>query len=345
MPAGNSFFSIAALVSFIIFAAVATVFDLRERRIPDVLNFFFLVVAVGLVFSSGSFSTAYLLFIAASFIFAYALYRLGAWAGGDAKFFTAATAFLPLFGIRVDDAFYFLSFAWVFIASALLLVPALVLVYWKKLFGARKKIFSAALNAVRPAASGALAAAGTTFILSRALYASESFFLVFAVLFFFYLIRIPFWAGVVLAFFSAYYSPVQTIEFFVFFLAVLFLARFSRVVHPVISKRVFIKKIKAKDLVEGMIPAQTVFLRKGKPVAWRPSVKELVGAALSGKFPGPPGRIVADSSRAAGLSPNEIRELKRLGVKYLPVRESIPFTPVLAVGELVFVVVAWLAAS
>ena len=58
----------------------------------------------------------------ASFLFCFALvfsllpYALGAWAGGDAKFYSALASLLPLFGkTRVEDALI------LFLASALLL--------------------------------------------------------------------------------------------------------------------------------------------------------------------------------------------------------------------------------
>ncbi|MCX6767801.1 MAG: prepilin peptidase [Candidatus Micrarchaeota archaeon] len=343
-----------AFAAFLVFAALATAYDLRERRIPDVLNFFFLACAAALAFFHFNGAPAacalFAAFVAAAFAFAYLVYRLGAWAGGDVKFFTAAAAFLPLMGIQPNDAAGFFSFLWLFLASAFLLVPVLVIAYWKRISKSRKEVFAGATGAVMPALSAALAATGTVFILSRTLSLLQNHWLaaipVLAVLYF---VRVPFWAGAALAVAAAWLDPVQAAVFFAPSFAVFFLAKFSQQAYAVVSKNVLERRVSVSGLREGMIPAATVLARGGKPVLWKPSFKELLANALSGKPPAmkpvaPPGRVVADASKAAGLSAAAIRELKRLGVKYLPVKESVPFAPVLAVGEIVLVV-AWLAAS
>jgi len=80
-------------------------------------------------------------------------------------------------------------------------------------------------------------------------------------------------------------------------------------------------------------------------VFWKPTAAGIAARLLAGKPLAPQGRVVADSSKAAGVSKKQIAELKRLGVKYLQIRESMPFAPILAVGEAAFAVVVWLAAS
>jgi len=334
-----------AAVLFLAFSAAATAYDLRERRIPNILNYAFLLAAAGLAYWSG-YGLGYAAFVAASFCFAYLVYRLGAWAGGDAKFFTALTAFLPLLGINVGDPAMFFSFIWAFIASAAVLVPVAAIIYWEKLASARKQVADAAVSSVVPSVAGALGATGTVFILSRALSAwGASPLGAAAILLLFYALRVPLWLGAGLAAIAAVSAPQQALGLFAFSLAAFFLAKFSRAAYPIISARVFTTKTRAADLREGMIPAETVCAKAGKPVFWKPTAAGIAAGLLAGKPLVPEGRVVADSSKAAGLSKKQIAELKRLGVKYLQIRESMPFAPILTVGEAAFAVVVWLAAS
>jgi Flp pilus assembly protein protease CpaA len=79
------------------FAFAASLFDLKERRIPDWLNYSFLAAALVFGWIQGVFGTT-LLFSAVAFVFAFVLFKAGVWAGGDAKFFSSLSAFLPLLG-------------------------------------------------------------------------------------------------------------------------------------------------------------------------------------------------------------------------------------------------------
>lgn len=120
-------YKLAFAVAFI---SLASYFDLRQRRVPNALTL--PVVAIGV--AANAYSNAgleYYLALSLAFTFSYALYRLGAWAGGDAKFFTA------LFAIQSFGAF---SFVGIFLNSALLLVPVLVALHAGEFFAMRKKM-------------------------------------------------------------------------------------------------------------------------------------------------------------------------------------------------------------
>src|SRR3989344_4487377 len=113
---------LAALAGF----ALASFFDLRERRVPDWLSFG--LMAAGLVvnaFSGINALTQSVLVGTGSFLLAFALYRVGGWAGGDVKLFTALGFLVPSLG---SLAFFPL---WVFIASFVAVFPFVVLfVLW-----------------------------------------------------------------------------------------------------------------------------------------------------------------------------------------------------------------------
>lgn len=129
------------LVFAVAFIALASYFDLRQRRVPNALTL--PVIAIGVAanaYSNAGQEYYFALFFA--FAFSYVLYRLGAWAGGDAKFFTA------LFAIHSFGAF---SFIGIFLGAALLLVPVLVALHAREFLAMRGRVLSALAASVRNA--------------------------------------------------------------------------------------------------------------------------------------------------------------------------------------------------
>lgn len=102
------------LAAAFIFAVSATAFDFSQRRIPDWLNFVFFALGA-LASITSNVLLEFALFFALSLVFSTGLYRVGAWGGGDAKFFIALSSFLPLFGKGAESIFV------LFLVSALLL--------------------------------------------------------------------------------------------------------------------------------------------------------------------------------------------------------------------------------
>ncbi|MCK4327976.1 MAG: prepilin peptidase [Candidatus Diapherotrites archaeon] len=82
--------------------ALASLTDLRERIVPDWLSYS--MIGAGLAYHAGlsvmHWSAAHfvlsLISTALAFAFGYALWRVGAWAGGDVKLFTGIGALVPL---------------------------------------------------------------------------------------------------------------------------------------------------------------------------------------------------------------------------------------------------------
>ena len=105
-------------------------------RIISPLVLLVFALALALAFYKNIFSLNYALFIAAAFCFAYALYKLGAWAGGDAKFFTALLAYLPL----LTPKYGFEHILYAFLASALLLIPVTLLVFSREVLALRNQV-------------------------------------------------------------------------------------------------------------------------------------------------------------------------------------------------------------
>lgn len=296
----------APLACVSLFCLLAIYYDLRERRIPNSLNLLALLFAALFAALSGKLEVAFGSFVIVSFAFAFILYKLGVWAGGDAKFFTTLLAFFPLFRNAAVEYVVF-----VFLAAAALTLPVLAFLHWKKMFSLWREFASAASSSLAPALGGAIVSA----ILLLSLAA---------------LLNSP---------------PEKGLDKFAASFAILFAIAFLSKCFTLVSQKILRETISISSLKEGDIPAQSVYLEGGKPHPWEPpSAKQLLGsalrigpAALQGAFP-PKGEIIS-CLRARGVSKQEISKLKEAGVKQLAVKQSIPFAPALALG---FVLVAWL---
>lgn len=87
------------LFALLFYTATASWLDYKERKIPDWLNALFLLfsLAASFVYERPALFVQVFLF---ALLFSVMLYRLGAWAGGDAKFFAVLSSLLPLFDPR-----------------------------------------------------------------------------------------------------------------------------------------------------------------------------------------------------------------------------------------------------
>ncbi|MFH1056478.1 MAG: A24 family peptidase [Candidatus Micrarchaeota archaeon] len=110
MLALNFFFPATAA-----FLLVAAWLDLKSGKIPNRFNALFFVFSAAANFANSTVSL-FLLFLAVAFALSLAVYYAGAWAGGDAKFFTILSSALPLFGTADFKSVFIL-----FLASALFL--------------------------------------------------------------------------------------------------------------------------------------------------------------------------------------------------------------------------------
>ena len=122
-------FQQVALALAVAFALLASYFDLKKRIVPDWLNAVFFVIALGMGVLMQVDLVQQIAFACVAFAFAFVLYRLGGWAGGDAKFYAALLSFYPLFK-PVDYSVVLL----VFFASIVFLIPFLLLAKrWRRI--------------------------------------------------------------------------------------------------------------------------------------------------------------------------------------------------------------------
>lgn len=332
----------------IFFVALALYFDLKSRTLPDELNFFFTFLAISLVILQYEFDvyflvSAYLPFFIFNMAFAYLLYKVGVWAGGDVKFFTALMAAMPLYSAYKPYAA--LS---VFLTSAALLLPITFIYYVKEILLFKGELHKIFVESIIGAGRNAVVSFSIIFLIGRIYDLSSSYLLVIAIIILSFFIRIPFKIALPLflvGFIFFRLNDFLALLLFLFF-AALFL-HFMRAAFHLVSDKVLTKEVSVKHLREGEIPAQTYYVSDGRLRVWSPgdAWRNVLGILKAGgrlKFSNalgmlkPKGRMVVDALKARGVLPEEIKELKRLGVKQILVKESLPFAPVVAAAFLVY---------
>ena len=306
--------------------AVASFTDLRSRIVPDWLSYG--LISIGLLYhawlsvthASITPITLALASTVLAFGFSYFLWRVGAWAGGDVKLFTALGALVPVplvFGLPL---FPFV----VFICSILLSFPFIAL------YVAAKTILDKRL---RKSFLGVLVSS----VVSGLVLAAFSTGAFFVVMFF----GLPGWASLPLVA-AALFVPlpwrhglavVSAVPVFWFpEAAVLLLPALAvSLLWQFVSfgrREALRQKFPISKLTDGMIPAQTLYVVKGVVKIFVPSLKQKL-------FLFEPRGTIASAYCASGLEKEDIAALKRHGVRSLVIKESVPMVPALLVGLLV----------
>ena len=306
-------------------AASAT--DLKTREVPDWISWALAIAGLGIA-GTESFSLGSVLplalssgTLAACFVFAYALYRIGAWAGGDVKLFTGLGAIMPEYhGIMF---FPFLALA----ASAIAVFPFLILYV---LAGFRKKSvrkeFLKDLKKVPVQSwlSGFILFAGS--ILSEAVGQPLLSFIVIPVMY--YTGRLNLLTVPTVFAYSFYFNPARALSQLAYSLAISAAFVLALVSFKTAKKTVLRKRVKTSKVKEGMIPAKDYWLTEdGRVVASEP---RLFGPRKK------QGILLADSRSAAGLTREQAEEIRRLAAQkkmaWFEEKLSIPFVPVFTLG-------------
>ncbi len=266
----------------------ASLTDIRERRIPNKLTYPF--IALGIL--NIVLRPDLIFFAALGILFSYALYRLGVWAGGDAKLFFALSLLLP-------DTFHGIPlYIWAFLLAVLLGGFSAVLYALYRVATDR----SVRETVLRPLPSILLRALSVGVALG---YLGISGIVVS-------FLPAPMHAFVALALFLS--SPELDA------LLVGVYASIAALLLYFISIRalVFSKEVSLEELTPGDVPAEIVTEEGGR----LPLTLGNVLRVLSGSL-----RPVVSPFRAAGLEKEDIERLRQMGVKRIRVRRTVPFVP------------------
>ncbi|MFH1256137.1 MAG: prepilin peptidase [Candidatus Diapherotrites archaeon] len=329
--------SLLFLVSLIALA-IATYTDLRERIVSDKLTygliaFGIIVAAIESIQANDAGIIALVLAVTAgTFFCSYLLWKMGVWAGGDVKLFTGIAALNPVNyaaigaffgfgkGLLAPIAFPLFPLS-LFIFSVFSMLPYSAIISLNGIMkkeSLRKIFFSGIksdlLNVLL------LGIAATAIIKGPEFFAAESF-------------------------------PLQEAVFS--FIAFLFAAFFFYFVVKlwINSKSALRKEVSVNELQEGMIPAETIveingMIEKPEQISLGKIIKLVKDNNLGAlnELVQPKGRILADARSAAGLTQEQVDELKGLSAgkkigETMTVKESAPFVPAVLIAYILLQIV------
>ncbi|PIO05894.1 hypothetical protein COT29_03720 [Candidatus Micrarchaeota archaeon CG08_land_8_20_14_0_20_59_11] len=107
----------------LVYSLIASWHDISEKRVPNTLNALYFFPTAGAGIMAAEDAADYAGFVIISLAFAYGLFLLRVWGGGDAKCFMALCSGAPLIAERTDWLMIPLSFV----------VAAFLLVAWRLL--------------------------------------------------------------------------------------------------------------------------------------------------------------------------------------------------------------------
>lgn len=312
-----------ALVGLII----ASYSDLKTREIPPLLPYslivigFFLHGIESITTQEPNIFFFTILVGVFSFLFANSLYKFGVWAGGDVKLFTGLGFILPTFGHFDFAPFFILAISLLAIFPFLTAYVGYFFIRNPKAIKESKKHFKT--NFLRAVLSPVYVLSAYT--LCQFLGISWIFAILIIPLL--YKARIYGLLIAIFLFFGGFYPDPTNIILSTFYILIASFVFFMGLASfRTASTHILREKIKVKALKEGMISAQDVSVRRGKAVFKEPTLLELMR----------PGKnLIIDSRKARGLTRSEIRKLKKLKVKELIIKKSMPFVPVFTLGLII----------
>lgn len=296
-----------------VFLAAASFTDLRQRIVPNWLNCAAIVVGLVLHFyeSVDSGLTAVVATVG-TFLAAYLLYRLGFWAGGDVKLFTAIAALNPI--------------NYAFIAGYLPIVPIVQL----KLPVFPLTVFVFTLFAILPYALFTIFTKISQNKKAKDELSKDKLFIFALVATIGLFVAAFFW--------KAFPQPLLILP-----LALLLYVLFK--IYLIGIKHVLVKEIPFSQLEEGMISSETIWLENGKVKRREALNLATVFAQLkAGNFGAifqpfrPSPNTIVDQS-AEGVIDEQIAQLKKLAKQKklqprLKVKESMALVPAVFIGYL-----------
>lgn len=288
---------------------IASYFDFKTREIPYLLSYSLILAGLG-GNAMLSILTWNILFVIQSavlcalcFLFAFLLYRLGIWAGGDVKLFAALGALLPAFGS-------WQLFPFIALIASLLAVFPFAIIYTSYHLVKQKELRMKVGHDFKLWLKRAFI---TPF------YLISSFFIC-SLVGIHWIITLPLsalffkakvYAAPIIVFFSLwaiYADHIFFLQYFLYVLAISAIFFLGIASFRTLKEHVLREKIKVSELKEGMIPVVTPKLRR-------------IGIA----------RL------ARGLTDKEIKKLEKAKIKSVVVMKSMPFTPILTLGIIILI--------
>ena len=312
-----------------------------------------------------------LMFTAVIFALGYIFWKLGAWAGGDVKLFTALAALLPFYPLSLSynvwgAVFPIVSvygFPVTLIINSLLSILPFLLIYVLFIAIRRKPYLMGELMApVKGYRKNIVLALVTTSAVTLTYillpYIPYKTILISLVLIFVLSLVISKLPGIVkavlisvLTLFALYTNiQVTLVGIIVIFLSITAIG-LIRVLLTSVNKKALQDNYELSDLKEGMIPAYSMYQRDDEIYVddngFFDRIKESLKSGDPTSFTAPKGKLLI-SSMAAGLTEDDISLLKKLFDENkinskIKIKRGVPFAPAILIGLLISLFIGDLA--
>jgi len=352
-----------AIIVSVIGLVIATYTDLKERIVPNKLNYSLAIIGL-IIFGAYSISSLEISFFLFSFIgmcwgffFGWILWKVGIFAGGDVKLFMGLGALNPLtpgllnMGIFNTGPLFLFPIS-LFIFSLLAFFPyGMIFVLFKltknKKF--RKEVTKDMKEKTLLGIHASFFIAGTYVILSSIIPFELLWSLIiveFVIIFGWGRLKKKKVYGTIVAFIlGAYLNPFLTIQSLIgilFMIVIVYgIIKLMFSLRPLLSTKILVSKIE-----EGMIPAKSLMWKGKKVVGVEPMgianiikyVKEQKIDKLFEKK-----KLIVSATKARGFNEDEMKVIKKLArseliPKTMSIKESMPFVPTMLIGYLLAII-------
>ena len=342
---------IATVIISVIGVLVATYTDLKERIVPNRLNFALALLGL-MIYGIQSFLVESPLPFLYSFwgmifgfLFGWILWKGGVFAGGDVKLFTALGALNPFTPALLKiDPFVTSQFnvfpITLFIYSTFAFLPyGLAIMFYKlsKNKGFQKKLWNDLKSRLKQATHFAFFSAGAYTLLE--IYEINPLVILPIILVWILMKEYKLLATIIVFIIALIVMPYLTLHALGYSLFVIVggytLIRMMFSMRPLLSK-----EIDVKDLEEGMIPSKTL-VRKGKKIVELEgiSIEQMIKYVKKQKLNEllHPSEEIISSRKARGVTIEELKEVKKLAragkiSKKMFVKDTLPFVPTILLG-------------
>ncbi len=361
-PFSYFFVSIAILL-------IGSYTDFKERIISNKLTYGGIILGILIHLIQSYYSNDYFIVLTAvivtiaTFIASYGLWKIGVWAGGDVKLFTALAALNP-FNLGFIRDLIGLKYALLasisfpvfpltlFIFSIISMLPYGALLSIKTLKEKkelRKEVFDDLKKRLLHSVELMALITGTNFVLTKFLLITNGIIL-FVITLVVLIVsaklneKIRIGLSLILLAIALYLNFSASVNSFIIGLFFVYLLYFMLKMFSFSRKYALKKTIKVKELEEGMIPAVSLYEVEGKITEKKPlSMANIINHLRNNNLDGlmqelnPKGKEIISTRKAAGIEEKEIKTLNELAEKGLISKEieiklTAPMIPAVFIG-------------
>ncbi|MGI6589105.1 MAG: prepilin peptidase [Candidatus Iainarchaeum sp.] len=357
-PITISFFHLSIIIS-LIGLIIATYTDLKERIVPNKLNYGLAIIGLSLYLIQSIIETNPLPFLYSllgmilGFGFGWVMWKLGVFAGGDVKLFMglgALNPFTPSLTGAITNTTIPLFPITLFIYSLFAFLPYGIFVVIVKLYKNKKmqkEIFEEMKPKIILSIHTAIFASAAYAVLYT--YSINSLIIIPLILIWGTLKENKKYATIITSIIAIILSHNLFIQALLaaILISVILYSLFKTLLSV---KRVLITEVEVKKLTEGMIPAKTL-IWKGKKVVEQETLNlKLILKAIKNKNSNilkemlAPKEEIISANKARGINDEElelVKELAKKGLipKKMLIKESMPFVPTMLLGYIICLII------